>query len=286
MDRKPLSKQQGMALFQVLLMVAIISVLLIIMSQQTKSTVEQAQKLQNRIESQLALSSAAAYMDALMLSNAWLESRADPQSPLFGFNFFGQPHSIVLPERVAYARLRGQVTLELQNEGSLLNVNFRSDDIEPLLIQMGKQPFEAREMVRELQAWLNQPEQIYFQNVADLAHLESWSIEDVAQIRPFISVKGPIFNPVWMPNELLTVLLTPEQAATIVSLRKSNEDFADLLQDFFGEVDATDSGTYPSIAQRMKLIDEESGIELYREVDYRPRYPIPFRLYTNYFQQK
>lgn len=279
-------KQRGMALFQVLLMVAIISVLLIIMSKQTQSTVQQAQLLQDRVERELALSSAAAYVDSLLLSNDWLISRNDPQSPLHQINFYGEPHLIPLPQRAAYGALGPEVTLQLQNEASLLDLNFRTNDIEPLLLQLGKSPLQARQMVEELRSFLRAPEQIYFQNVADLAHLESWTVEDVAMLRNLTSVSAPIFNPVWMPNELLSVLLTPEQAATIRSLRKSNESSAGLLQDFFGEMDAADTGIFPGIAQRMRLTDESSGLELYREVDYRPRHPSPLRLYAKYFQQE
>lgn len=281
-----LQRQQGMALFQVLLMVAIISVLLIIMSQQTKSSVRQAQQLQDQVEKELAMSSAAAYVDSLLLSNDWLLARQDTQSPLYNVNFYGAPHTLQLPERPAYSALGDSVTLELQNEASLLDLNFRTNDLEPLLTQLGKSPSEARTMIDELKAFLREPEQIYFQNVADLAHLESWTVADVAEIRPLTSVSAPIFNPLWMPNELLPVLLTPEQADTILSLRKSNESSAALLQDFFGEIDATDTGTFPGIAQRMKLRDENSGLELYREVDYRPRHPSPLRMYAKYFQQE
>lgn len=279
-------RQQGMALFQVLLIVAIISVLLLIMSQQTQSTVQQAQTLQDRVERELALSSAAAYTDSLLLSNDWLLASGDPDSPLYQINFYGEPYALTLPDREAYAALSRTVTLTLQNEASLLDLNFRTDDIEPLLVALGKSPSEARNMVDDLRAFLAEPEQIYFQTIADVAHLDSWTVADVALVRNLTSISAPIFNPVWMPDALLPVLLTPEQADTIRSLRKSNESSAGLLQDFFGEFDATGSGVSPGIAQRMKLTDQASGLELYREVDYRPRHPSPLRLYAKYFKQE
>lgn len=283
---RSVQRQQGMALFQVLLMVAIISVLLIIMSQQTQSSVRQAQQLQDQVEKELAMSSAAAYVDSLLLSNDWLMSRGNQQSPLFNINFYGEPRRLKLPERPAYDALGGEVLLAIQNETSLVDLNFRTNDLEPLLIHLGKTPSEARAMVQELKTFLIEPEQIYFQNVADLAHLTNWTVQDVAEIRSLTSVSAPIFNPVWMPNELLPILLTPEQAATIRSLRKSNESYAGLLQDFFGSADSTDSGVFPGIAQRIKLTDQTTGLELYREVDYRPRHPIPLRMYAKYFQQE
>lgn len=280
------NRQEGMALFQVLLMVAVISVLLIIMSQQTRSAVEKAQSLQDRIERQLALSSAAAYVDSLMLSNDWLLSANDPNSAIYDINFFGQPYTLALPERESFNLLGGEVRLELQNEASLLDINFRTNDLEPLLIELGTAPLRARVMVEELKAFLREPNQVFFQNIADLAHLPSWSVADASAIRDFTSINAPIFNPVWMPNELLPVLLTPEQADIIRSLRKSNESAAGLIQDFYGEEDASDSGIFPGITQRVKLTDQRSGLTLYRKVDYRPRHPSPLRLYAKYFQQE
>lgn len=279
-------KQQGMALFQVLLMVAIISVLLIIMSQQTQSSVARAQAMQEQVEEQLALSSSAAYVDSLLLSNEWLSARLDETNPLYQLHFYGADFVLELPKREAYRRLNHQVTLQLQNERSLLDINFRTADVEKLIIEQGIEPAQAALMITELQDYLWQPEQLMVQNLSDLTHLQSWDLATIDQLRPYVSTNAPIFNPIWMPDALLPILLSDSQADTIRTLRKNNEITAGLIQQFSTENDVVDSGVFPGISQRVRLISEQSGLQLYREVDYRPRHPSPLRLHAWYFRQE
>ncbi len=282
---KHVHKQQGMALFQVLLMVAIISVLLIIMSQQTQSAVTRAQQMQDQVELQLALDSSAAYVDSLLISNEWLGARQDEQHPLYGINFYGYPTQMPLPERAAFAPLNYSVSLRLQNEASLFDVNFNPRQLRQLLVGLGKSEAEARQLAEELAEWVSNGDGRTLQAVSELTQLPSWSPSDVERIRPYVSVRAPVFNPVWMPNALLPVLLSPWQADTIRALRDNNEVSAGLLQEFYPDRDPLDSGIFPGEAQRMWLTAEPEGLRLYRELDYRPRHPSPLRFHARYFEQ-
>lgn len=286
MSNMSLQRQRGMALFQVLLMVAIISVLLIIMSQQTQSSVARAQAMQDQLETQLALESSAAYLDSLLLSNEWLSARDDESHPLHHLNFYGGSMSFTLPERSAYSALNYQVRLELQNEASLLDINFRPNDVQQLLIAIGVEPLQAEAMIRELKDYLQQPDSMLIQNIGDLMQLSLWDVAIVEKITPLVSVNAPSFNSVWMPDELLPILLSQGQADTIRSLRKNNEITAGLIQEFSSERDVLDSGVFPGVSQRVRLTAEETGLQLYREVDYRPRHPSPLRRHAKHFRQE
>ncbi|MGQ4276503.1 hypothetical protein ACQ5ES_05600 [Pseudidiomarina sp. E22-M8] len=275
-----------MALFQVLLMVAIISVLLVIMSQQTRSSVERAQAMQEQARLQLALDSTANYLDALLLSNNWLLARGQPEHPLAEINFYNYPQSLAVPERIAYRPLGDAVTVQLQNEGSLLNINFETENIEALLRALGVEPRQAELMMAELRDWLQQPDQLFFQSFSDLAHLPSWTMAEVELIRPYTTLEVAIFNPAWAPDQLLTILLTQGQADTIRALRKSNDNAVGMLQEFINLRDALDSSIFPGEQQRIRITAEPSGLQLYRRIDYRPRHPIPLRLHAKHFQQE
>ncbi|RUO62601.1 hypothetical protein [Pseudidiomarina insulisalsae] len=279
-------QQQGMALFQVLLIVAIISVLLIIMSQQTQSSVARAQQMQDQLELQLALDSSAAYMDSLLISNEWLSARKDQQNPLYGINFYSHATRMPLPQRLAYAPLNYQVTLALQNEASLIDLNFSTSKLQKLLIHLGKAEPEARRLAQTVRDWVSSGGGRTLQAIAELSQLPGWQVSDVELIRPYVSVRAPIFNPAWMPDGLLPVLLSPWQADSIVSLRENNEVSAGLLQEFYPETDPLDSGVFPGESQRMWLTAEPQGLSLYREVDYRPRNPSPLRSHATYYQLK
>lgn len=285
MMRRLSNKQQGMALFQVLLMVAIIAVFLIIMSQQTQSSVVRAQQMQDQVELQLALESSAAYFDSLLISNEWLTARKDAGNPLYDINFYGIGQRRSLPDRPAYKALNYEVTLALQNEASLIDLNFNNQKLQQLFIARGKTATEARQLADELSSWIRTGEGLTLQATSELTQLPGWTAADVELVRPLVSVRAPIFNPAWMPNALLPVLLSPWQADTIQELRENNEVSAGLLQSFYPETDPLDSGIFPGEAQRMWLTAEPQGLSLYRELDYRPRNSIPLRFHTRYFQQ-
>lgn len=286
MSNQSLQRQQGMALFQVLLMVAIISVLLIIMSQQTQSSVSRAQTMQQQVETQLALESSAAYVDSLLLSNEWLSARSDESHPLHQINFYGGKTSVALPERPAYAALNSQVSLQLQNEASLFDINYRPNDVQQLLLLQGIEAAQAEAMIRELKDYLQRPDAMLIQQLGDLLQLSLWDVATLDRIAPFVSVNAPTFNPVWAPDELLPILLSQGQADTIRSLRKTNEISAGLLQEFAAERDVLDSGIFPGVSQRVLLTSENTGLQLYREVDYRPRHPSPLRRHAKQFRQE
>ncbi|WP_411359072.1 hypothetical protein [Pseudidiomarina salilacus] len=278
--------QQGMALFQVLLMVAIISVLLLIMSQQTQSSVARAQSMQDQLELQLALDSSAAYVDHLLISNEWLSARKDEQNPLYGINFHGLPSDFKLPERPAYQALNYTVQLTLQNERSLIDLNFNARRVQQLLVGLGIPEPQARAKAQELSRWISGGEGRTLQAVSELTQLPSWTPNDVELIRPYVSVRAPIFNAAWMPNGLLPILLSPWQADSIQALRETNESSAGLLQEFYPESDPLDSGIFPGESQRMWLRAEPQGLSLYRELDFRPRQPSPLRYHAKYYQQE
>ncbi|MEA3587714.1 prepilin-type N-terminal cleavage/methylation domain-containing protein [Pseudidiomarina sp. 1APP75-27a] len=277
-------KQQGMALFQVLLMVAIISVLLLVMSQQTRSSIERAQAMQDQAELQLALESSANYVDALLLSNDWLIARNQPDHPLAGINFYNYPQTLRLPERAAYRPLGLRVTVQMQNEGSLLNVNFETVKLRQLLLNLGVNSTRVDLMITELRNWIQQPGQLFFQSFSDLAHLEHWDMQDVELIEPYTTLFADVLNPAWSPDEVLAILLTQGQADTIQALRKSNENAVGMLQEFIELRDALNSDIFPGRQQRMRITAEPEGLQLYRRIDYRSRHPIPLRLHAKHFQ--
>ncbi len=283
--RASADQQQGMALFQVLLMVAIISVLLLVMSQQTRSSVERAQAMQDQAELQLALDSTANYLDALLLSNNWLQARNNSTHPLADINFYNYPQPLRLPDRQAYAALTSGVSMQLQNEASLLSINFATGDIQNLLISLGTAPHRAELMVNELRQWLKQPDQLFFQSFSDLTQLNSWSMADVNLIRAYTTLDESLFNPAWAPDEVLRILLTQGQAATIEVLRKSNDNAVGMLQEFIELGGTLDNGIYPGEQQRIRITAKQNGLQLYRRVDYRPRQPIPLRLHAKHYEQ-
>ncbi|WP_258239972.1 hypothetical protein [Pseudidiomarina homiensis] len=259
--------QQGMALFQVLLIVAIISVLLLIMSNTTKGQVDRALALQKQTEKQLALHSAANYLDMLMLTNDWSDMLREDK-PIAGLNFHNYVMRVQLPNRQAYKSLAEGIDVQMQNIGSLVGVNQANDQLRDVLVRAGVHSIEANNMILTLREQLYRDDRLYFQHINELTSVPGWTSAIIERIRPYVTTKIMPFNGAWAPDGLLPVLLTSGQADTITALRGSGEYNPRLYEEFSGQDTGFGVSLYPSDEQRVTVTDPITGEQLRRGVIY------------------
>lgn len=259
--------QQGMALFQVLLIVAIISVLLLIMSASTKGHVERAQQLQEQTEQQLALHSAANYTDFVMLTNDWADM-LNQEQPIPLMNFHNYKSRLPLPQRPAYAPLHYSVDVQFQNMASLIGINRADEDLKELLIFVGVPALEATAMIAELKSWLYREDRVYLQHVNELNNVPGWSSWVIDALRPYVTAKILPLSGAWAPDELLPILLTSGQADTIIALRQSNQYSPSIYEEFSGQETGFGVSLYPGEEQRVTVTSPLTGEQLRRGVIY------------------
>lgn len=261
------SFETGMALFQVLLIVAIIAMLLLMMSATTNQQVERAQQLQDQTETQLGLHSASNYVDFLLLTNDWYDMRRD-NTPIPQLNFHHAASRVTLPERAGYDALPEGINLRLQNEASLIGINQANEQLHDLLLKNGKTQTEADLMLGELRAHLYRADRIYLQHVNDLNSITGWSTDIIEAIQPYVTAKIISFNGAWAPDALLPVLLTSGQADTIIALRESGQYDPGIYESFSGQETGFGVTLYPSQEQRVTVTDPVTGEQLRRGVIY------------------
>ncbi|MFC0445723.1 type II secretion system protein GspK [Pseudidiomarina halophila] len=259
--------QKGMALFQVLLIVAIISMLLLMMSATTNQQVERAQRLQDQTEQQLALHSAANYLDFVLLTNDWYDM-LNAGEPLANLNFHNYPSSLKLPSRVAYDPLPDGIEVRLQNIGSLVGINQANQQLRELLVTLGVGEVQANTMIEALRDRLYGAEKLYLQHVNELTGVPGWTEELIERLRPLVTAKILPFNGAWSPDALLPILLTSGQADTIIALRRSGDYYAGIYQEFSGQDTGFGVSLYPSDEQRVTITDPVTGEQLRRAVIY------------------
>lgn len=259
--------QKGMALFQVLLIVAIISMLLLMMSATTNQQVERAQRLQDQTEQQLALHSAANYLDFVLLTNDWYDM-INAGEPLANLNFHNYPSSVKLPSRVAYAPLADGIDVRLQNIGSLVGINQANEQLRELLVTLGVSDVQANTMVAALRDRLYGTKKLSLQHVNELTGVPGWTEELVERLRPLVTAKILPFNGAWSPDPLLPILLTSGQADTIIALRRSGDYYAGIYEEFSGQDTGFGVSLYPSDEQRVTITDPITGEQLRRAVIY------------------
>lgn len=263
------SQQQGMALFQVLLIVAIMAILLLIIVANSNSAVSQTQRLQEQTEQRLALYSAQNYIDQqLLISNWGMVDETNEQRVLPKLNFYGYPLDIPLPERVSYAALGESVELRLQNLDSLLSINNPSSELAELLEIRGISSARAQQLVANLRTFLQRENGIHLQTIWDLQQIPEWTRADIERMRDVMTARGGIPNYVHAPDALLPVLLRSGLAASISAMRASGTYDQNRYSDLTNEVGDAVVSLFPSGEQRVTISDPLSGLTSQRDMNY------------------
>ncbi|PTB83253.1 hypothetical protein C9928_04095 [Pseudidiomarina aestuarii] len=258
-----------MALFQVLLIVAIISLLLLIVVANSNQSVRQAQQLQDVTEQRLALYSATQFVDLQLLTSNWglidEENEARVLPPL---NFYGYPMTVPLPERPSYAALKGTIQLQLQNVDSLLSLNSPSQELVDLLELRGIPNTRAQLLVSNLRDYLQREQGLHIQTPWDVQQVPGWTRNDIERIRDVVTARGGIPNYAHAPDALLPVLLRSGLAASISAMRASGAYSQARYSELTGEYDDAVVSLFPGNEQRVTLTVEESGLTVEREMNF------------------
>lgn len=261
--------QQGMALFQVLLIVAIMAILLLIIVANSNSAVRQAQRLQEQTEQRLALYSAQNFIDQQLLTSNWgMVDEDNPQRVLPMLNFYNYPMPIPLPERASYAVLGEGIELRLQNLDSLLSINNPSSELAELLELRGVESSRAQLLVSNLRDFLQRENSIHLQTIWDLQQVPEWTRADIELMSDVLTARGGIPNYAHAPDALLPVLLRSGLAASISAMRASGDYDQNRYSDLTNEFGDAVVSLFPGGDQRVTISDPLSGLTSQRDMNY------------------
>ncbi|RUO41653.1 hypothetical protein CWE22_05715 [Pseudidiomarina aestuarii] len=258
-----------MALFQVLLIVAIMAILLLIIVANSNSAVSQTQRLQEQTEQRLALYSAQNYIDQQLLTSNWgMVDETNEQRVLPKLNFYGYPLAIPLPERASYAALGDSVELRLQNLDSLLSINNPSSELAEVLEIRGISSARAQLLVTNLQNFLQRENGIHLQTIWDLQQIPEWTRADIELMSDVLTARGGIPNYAHAPDALLPVLLRSGLAASISAMRASGTYDQSRYSNLTNEFGDAVVSLFPGSEQRVTISDPLSGLTSQRDMNY------------------
>lgn len=245
--------QQGMALIQVLLLVAMLSILLLLMVANTQQQQQQVLAIQSQLSEQFDLYSHANDLLFGLLTEPpepvveSIASRTEPAKKHVwnpDWNFYAQAFSF----KGGYGAAQHLSQARLTNLNSLINLQYTSYGLARLLRALGYRDAEADALARAVQEW-QQPStavgaQLYsersetlvtlpIQHGYELAFVPGWSEQLAQQVTPYVTVVGiGMLNEAYMPDNMLGILLSRSQADTIRQLRAegrfSREQFSTL----------------------------------------------------------
>lgn len=211
--------QCGIALFQVLIIAAMLSVILLSMQHKARSQLALAEAVQNRASSLLQLETIQSKIELAIITG--------DSSGFIGWNLHNQPFT------------DQGFTIQIQDLSGLYSVNhFGNSHLTKVLQQVGVQESEALSIIAALNAWqkkadassrslltTGQPQRhAPLQSLVELTAITGMTPQLYQKVSPFITLyQRPFFNPMLAPEAILHTILAPELVQQIVQLRSSGE---------------------------------------------------------------
>ena len=286
---------QGMALFQVLLITAIMSLLLLIMAAFTQQSLQQARQVQQVTAAYTKLYSAANQLSFALLTEEWLGPESGQER--YGWNFFGQPFLWQPPttDTDDSADLAEPLIVTLQDVNGLLDLRFASEELKRYLQAEGFDAASVQQAVTELtnsQQYIGKLSAgianehwpyLQLQHLSELQHIPGWDAEKVAKLANYSRFIGEEFNIALAPNSLLATLLPPTQFAIIESWRQEGSFDHYKFMELTGITEAEGASFFPGMLFIISISDQQRRYKLTLTVRVEPNAKTPLLILQQRF---
>ena len=291
-------KQKGIALFQVLLMTAIIAVLALQFTQTAKNQVAIATIMADRVKAELTQKSAESAVIFALLTEP-LEKNTEAGSLIANqWNFFNKaftlkhelsPSTAISPTAYNTRSSTVATTLAIQDMNGLVTL-YRGGNVKlvaRLLKRFAVTDADASIIVNSLVDWQDfdslvstngaekanynvqgMPSNMPLQSFSELLYVKGMTPMLAEKIKPFVTIRPQgYFNPMNAPKEVLSLLVPSEKVDNIIRLR-DNESLT--INEFALQSGiATDEGLYfyTSGLLRITLKTEVNDVVLTKQLD-------------------
>jgi general secretion pathway protein K len=240
MKRLGFTSQAGIALFQVLLITAVIAILAIQFTQTARNQIAIAQIIVDRVQAQAELRT----LEAELLYSLMTEQRylnADSQNPFVQrWNFFGKPFQPATEREAAQVELtiqdlsgliglhqgRGNTRLialiHQLNADNTLGTNFNAEAIGSALIdwQDDDDLVSINGAEKNQYSNPNMPSNLPLQTHQELLNIQGFTPALVEYLKPLTTIRPQrYFNPMLSPPEVLATLVDTDRMNEIIRLR-------------------------------------------------------------------
>lgn len=235
------SNQKGIALFQVLLISAIISILAIQFTQTAKNQIKIASIMADRVtanmnlkteESNLLFSLLTETRDKNNIRNN--ENKANKKIEIDNWNFYGKPFNV-----------NENVWISIQDQNSLISTykGYSAGRFENLLNNLIKNSATASVISQSLIDWQDIdslarvngaekqsyaqngfPTNLPLQSLSELKQVNQMTPEIFNQIQPYLTIRPQsYFNPINSPKEVLNIIFNKQIVDKVISLRENGK---------------------------------------------------------------
>lgn len=281
-------KQQGIALLQVLLFTAILSVLALYFSQSARQQVIIAQGLKQQSDALINLNSVQAQLYFRLLTkshqkqpsytqttyeqeNIEAQGLESVEAPLPSqWNFYGEPFKFQ------------DVEVTIQDHGGLLSNAYPDQTlVTRLLQQTGEATQSARNIVSTLSAWSQQEEGGIYSPLFTVDKLRFGPITDISDVWHIKGINTSLFsalkasttehkhgalNLLTAPEHLLKALVSSEYANLILENRKENQRISQDVLELIDDAEKFSTNELPSQVLTLTLSASNVGAAVKRQV--------------------
>jgi general secretion pathway protein K len=254
-------KQRGIALIQVLLIVAVLSILSLYFTQSARQQVKGAHLMVDKAQAYVELHNAE-----VNVLYALLTEQKDPEFNVKNGN--GRASELINKWNFhgAVFKYNEQVNLALQDLRGLLNLHYPNKQrLTQLLTYSGLNDYDAQMVARKIIDWQNleatsnyipndkTPRYAAIHDITELQHLGLKKEQINALLTNATQYKKGLFNPLSSPDSLLNALLNSDVAQHVISLRNAKQLTVREFTQVTGFNENEEIILYPSNLYRMSL---------------------------------
>lgn len=245
---------QGIALFQVLLITLVISLLAIQFTQTAKNQIAIASTIVDRVQAQVDLRALENELLFTLLTEQNSQNVNSSNPYVSNWNFHGKSFQLInnsknsIPLEYGATDSLSNAVVTIQDQNALLSLYNESNPQKLTALftnlkqnheVLEKQKFDVDIAVASLLDWQDKddfelingaeskfyakpgmPTNIPFQTYEELAHVRGFNRQIIDELRPFLTIRPQgYFNPMQSPIEILELYMSEDRATEIVKLR-------------------------------------------------------------------
>lgn len=251
-------RQQGIALIQILLITAVLSVLALYLTSTAKNQVKMAQWADNKAKALVAVHSAESNLLFTLLVNNRHDEQVHTENNFneikTKWNFFAKPF-----------RINDQVTVKIQDQAALIHAHYPERDLLKALIAFhGMSADQVNVVLDSLLDWQdldNIPRANGEESLANINEIRNGSVPSLHDFNFINNISPPlfqslllnttiykkgIFNPMNSSAELLAAITSPNIAKQVVTLRENKQLTSSIFTQLTGITENVKIIMYPS----------------------------------------